>query len=117
MYNLEDVLIIYHTPGHSPGHISVFDETKGYLFTGDLLYDEAPIYAFYPSTNPVDLVNSLEKIARIPNVKMVYGSHNTLGLNPITLDEVKIAVKFLREHDLVKFGTGIHKFNGFSVQF
>lgn len=110
-------LIIYHTPGHFPYHISVFDETKGYLFTDDLLYDEAPIYAFYPSTNPVDLVNSLEKIARIPNVKMVYGSHNTSGLNPIILVEVKIAVKFLREHDLVKFGTGIHKFNGFSVQF
>src|SRR5699024_2666167 len=56
-------LVIYHTPGHSPGHICIFDETNGYLFTGDLLYDETPIYAFYPSTNPVDLVNSLEEIS------------------------------------------------------
>ena len=110
-------LIIYHTPGHSPGHISIFDKTNGYLFTGDLLYNEAPIYAFYPSTNPVDLVNSLEKISKIPNVSMVYGSHNTLGLKPQILEEVKIAVKFLREKELTKFGTGIHKFNGFSIQF
>lgn len=110
-------LIIYHTPGHSPGHISIFDETNGYLFTGDLLYNETPIYAFYPSTNPVDLVNSLEKISKIPNVSMVYGSHNTLGLKPQILEEVKIAVKFLREKELTKFGTGIHKFNGFSIQF
>ncbi|MES5930232.1 MBL fold metallo-hydrolase [Bacillus cereus group sp. MG9] len=110
-------LIIYHTPGHSPGHLSIFDETNGYLFTGDLLYDETPIYAFYPSTNPVDLVNSLERISDIPNVTMVYGSHNTLGLEPKILDEVKWAVKFLREEKLIKFGTGIHKFNGFSVQF
>src|SRR5699024_11175929 len=58
-------LIIYHTPGHSPGHICIFDNTNGYLFTGDLLYDETPIYAFYPSTNPVDLVNSLERISEI----------------------------------------------------
>ncbi|MGE8203012.1 MBL fold metallo-hydrolase [Heyndrickxia sp. NPDC080065] len=110
-------LIIFHTPGHSPGHISTFDETNGYLFTGDLLYDETPIYAFYPSTNPVDLVNSLEKISEIPNVSMVYGSHNTLGIKPKILEEVKIADKFLREKELTKFGTGIHKFNGFSVQF
>lgn len=110
-------LSIYHTPGHTPGHISVFDETNGYLFTGDLLYDETPIYAFYPSTNPVDLVNSLEKISEIPNISMIYGSHNTLGLDPKILKEVKIAVKFLRENKLTKFGTGIHKFNGFSVRF
>ena len=110
-------LIIYHTPGHSPGHICIFDETTGYLFTGDLLYDETPIYAFYPSTNPVDLVNSLEKISIIPNVSMIYGSHNTLGLQPKILEEVKYAVNYLRENKLTKFGTGIHKFNGFSIQF
>lgn len=110
-------LIVYHTPGHSPGHICLFDETNGYLFTGDLLYDETPIYAFYPSTNPVQLVNSLERISEIPNVSMIYGSHNTLGLNPTILDEVKIAVNFLRRNKLTKFGTGVHKFNGFSVMF
>lgn len=110
-------LVIYHTPGHSPGHICIFDETSGYLFTGDLLYDTTPIYAFYPSTNPVDLVNSLEKISEIPNVSMVYGSHNTLGLKSTILKEVKNAVKFLRENELTKFGTGIHQFKGFSIQF
>lgn len=110
-------LIIFHTPGHSPGHICIFDETKGYLFTGDLLYDETPIYAFYPTTNPIDLVNSLEKITKISNINMIYGSHNSLGLPPAILNEVKNAVTYLRDKDLVKFGTGTHKFNGFSVRF
>lgn len=110
-------LIIYHTPGHSPGHIVIFDELRGYLFTGDLLYDETPIYAFYPTTNPVDLVDSLEKITRIPNITMIYGSHNTLGLTPKILDEVKYAVNYLKMNDLVKFSTGVHHFDGFSVQF
>nr|WP_230199388.1 MBL fold metallo-hydrolase [Bacillus ndiopicus] len=110
-------LKIYHTPGHSPGHICIFDETNGYLFTGDLLYDETPVYAFYPSTSPVDLIASLERMAMIPNVKKVFGSHNTLGLSPAILEEVKIAAKYLKENDLVKFGTGVHTFNGFSVQF
>ncbi|WP_152657986.1 MBL fold metallo-hydrolase [Oceanobacillus sp. CFH 90083] len=110
-------LVIYHTPGHSPGHIAIFDEEKGYLFTGDLLYDETPIYAFYPTTNPVDLVNSLEKINKIPHISMIYGSHNTLGLTPEILDEVKYAVEYLRKNGFARFGTGVHYFKGFSVQF
>jgi len=110
-------LSIYHTPGHSPGHISVFDHKNGYLYTGDLLYDETPVYAFYPTTEPVDLVNSWEKLTKIPTVKKIVGSHNTLGLDPVILEEVKYAIHQLREKDLVKHGTGIHKFKGFSVKF
>lgn len=110
-------LTIYHTPGHSPGHITVFDRLNGYLFTGDLLYDETPVYAFYPSTNPVDLVNSLERISAIPSVVKVFGAHNTLGLDVAILEEVKYAVRSLRERGLVEHGTGTHEFKGFSVQF
>ena len=110
-------LTIYHTPGHSPGHITVFDKANGYLFTGDLLYDETPVYAFFPSTNPVDLVNSLEKISEISSVIKVFGAHNTLGLDAAILEEVKYAVRSLREKSLVEHGTGIHSFKGFSVQF
>ena len=110
-------LTIYHTPGHSPGHIVIYDHSKGYLFTGDLLYDETPIYAFFPTTNPIDLVASLEKITNLPHVTKIYGGHNTIGLEASILSEVKNAVNKLRQEDLVKFGTGIHKFNGFSIQF
>lgn len=110
-------LTIYHTPGHSPGHITIYDNNRGYLFTGDLLYDETPVYAFFPTTSPTDLVDSLEKVSSINNVTKIFGAHNTIGLEPSLLQEVKTAVNELRKKDLVKFGTGIHQFNGFSVQF
>lgn len=110
-------LTIYHTPGHSPGHISIFDNCRGYLFTGDLLYDETPVYAFFPTTNPLELVQSLKKISDIPNVTKIFGGHNTIGLNASLLQEVKKAVEKLKETDRIRFGTGIHKFKGFSVQF
>ncbi|MFD2211974.1 MBL fold metallo-hydrolase [Virgibacillus halophilus] len=110
-------LTIYHTPGHSPGHINIFDQTNGYLFTGDLLYDQTPVYAHYPSTSPADLCRSLEKIAEIPSVTKIYGSHNTLGLDPKILMEAKQAVQYLRKNDLIRFGTGTHEFDGFSVHF
>lgn len=111
------MLTIYHTPGHSPGHICVHDPKKGYLFTGDLLYTGTPVYAFYPSTNPAHLVNSLERIAYIAPVTQVIGSHNQLGLDPAILEEVKRAVHHLRENDLAKYGTGTHTFHGFSLRF
>ncbi|MFJ7887776.1 MBL fold metallo-hydrolase [Lysinibacillus xylanilyticus] len=110
-------LTIYHTPGHSPGHISILDNSKGYLFTGDLLYGGTPVYAFFPTTNPVDLAQSLKKISNIPNVTKIYGGHNTIGLDASLLQEVGNAVEELKEKDQVRFGTGIHKFKGFSVQF
>ena len=110
-------LIIYHTPGHSPGHISIFDQSTGYLFTGDLLYADTPIYAFYPSTNPVDLVNSLERVAQMKEITKIYGGHNQLGLEPIILYDVMDAVHYIRKHNLDRHGTGIHSFRSFSVQF
>ncbi|MCG3088905.1 MBL fold metallo-hydrolase [Sporosarcina cyprini] len=110
-------LVIYHTPGHSPGHISILDESRGYLFTGDVLYDETPVYAFFPTTDPGVLVQSLKKLSGIPNVKKIYGGHNTIGLEPDILEEVKNAMERLEEEDLVRHGTGIHRFERFSVQF
>lgn len=110
-------LRILHTPGHSPGHVVIHDETNHYLFTGDLLYRDEPIYAFYPTTNPFDLVDSLERIAELPTIKRIYGSHHTLGIEPSILEEVSRAVDYLRANDLARFGTGIHGFDGFRVQF
>ncbi|SDW35136.1 hypothetical protein SAMN05518848_1011114 [Paenibacillus sp. PDC88] len=48
---------------------------------------------------------------------MVCGSHNTLGLDPSILEEVTRATTYMKENDLVKFGTGVHHFGHFSVQF
>lgn len=108
---------MYHTPGHSPGHLCFWDERRGFLFSGDLLYDTLPVYAFYPSTNPADLTRSLLRIADIEGVRKVYGSHHTLGLDPEILLEAKRAARYLQEQGLDHFGTGIHQFKGFSVQF
>ncbi|MBZ5216777.1 MBL fold metallo-hydrolase [Bacillus paralicheniformis] len=110
-------LVIYHTPGHSPGHICIFDPASGYLFTGDLLYTGAPIYAFYPTTDPVQLIQSLEKISAIGRVKKVFGGHHQLGLAPDILQEAGHAALHLKKHGLAKHGTGMHRFKNLSFQF
>lgn len=108
---------VLHTPGHSPGHISILDLKYKFLFTGDLLYIDTPIYAFYPTTNPKDLLNSLEKITKIKEIERIFGSHNTLGLDPNIFEDVKSAVKYLRDNDLDHFGTGEHDFKQISIKF
>lgn len=110
------LLSIFHTPGHSPGHICVLDNDREYLFTGDLLYTDTPVYAFYPTTDPVALLDSLERISYL-QVQRVFGSHNTLGLDPSILFEVQDAVYELRRKDVVRHGTGIHTFKSISIQF
>jgi len=107
---------IIHTPGHSPGHICIYDYETAFLFTGDLLY-EGTIFAFYPSTNPVDLVQSLKKIINFSPIKQIYGSHHTLGLPPTILKELKYAIQYLSDNNLVHHGTGTHSFQNFSIQF
>lgn len=39
-------LKIYHTPGHTPDSLVVWDTVERYLFVGDTLYENAPIYFF-----------------------------------------------------------------------
>lgn len=110
-------LSIIHTPGHSPGHIVILDKKERLLFTGDLLYDTTPVYAFYPSTSPQNLTASLKKISQLENITQVFGSHNTLGLPPSILKEAGEAADYLIAEELDTFGTGIHQFEHFSVQF
>ncbi len=56
------------TPGHSPGHICLYEPTKKLLFSGDhILYDTTPHIGFHPQSgdNPLgDYISSLEKLKR-----------------------------------------------------
>lgn len=110
-------LQIIHTPGHSPGHIAILDLTTRFLFTGDLLYCEAPIYAFYPSTSPKDLLNSIIKMAKMKNINQVFGSHNLLGIDSDILTEGLAAANYLQEANLDHFGTGLYEFERLSFKF
>lgn len=107
---------VIHTPGHSPGHISLLDSC-GYLFPGDILYSsETPVYAHYPSTDPVALADSVERIANL-DVQRIFASHNQLELPVTVLSEAATAVAALREQQLLRHGTGLHQFQGFSFLF
>jgi glyoxylase-like metal-dependent hydrolase (beta-lactamase superfamily II) len=80
-------LQVLWTPGHSPGHICLYEKEKKFIMTGDhILYETTPHVGFNPlsSDNPLgDYVASLKKLEGL-KVSFVLPGHgplfNALGL-------------------------------------
>ncbi len=66
-------LTVYHTPGHSPGGIALFEEATGILFSGDIVYDGPLIEDCYHS-DPDDYLASMKRLLDLP-VRVVHGGH------------------------------------------
>lgn len=80
-------LEVLHTPGHTPGHICLYDPRKRRLFCGDvILFDAIPHIGIDPQSgsDPAeDYVQSLEYLSQKP-VSFVFPGHgpvfNSLGI-------------------------------------
>lgn len=80
-------LEVIWTPGHSPGHICLYEPDRKFILTGDhVLYDTTPHIGVNPqsSNNPLgDYVSSLQRLARL-KVSFALPGHgpvfNALGL-------------------------------------
>lgn len=104
---------VLHTPGHSPGHLCFWDQERGYLFTGDLVY-KGTLFAYYPSTDPVQYLASLEKVAALP-VKRVLPAHHSLDIQPEILARMRDAFQQLREDGKLRHGGGVFDYGDWSV--
>jgi len=75
------------TPGHSPGHICLYEKERRFIITGDhVLYESTPHVGYNPLSgdNPLgDYVSSLKKLERL-KVSFILPGHgpvfNALGL-------------------------------------
>jgi glyoxylase-like metal-dependent hydrolase (beta-lactamase superfamily II) len=75
------------TPGHSPGHVCLYEQERRFILTGDhVLYDTTPHVGFNPQSgdNPLgDYISSLKKLERL-KVHFILPGHgpmfNALGL-------------------------------------
>lgn len=84
-------LAVLHTPGHSPGAVSVYVESLGVLFSGDTLFAGGPgatgrSYSDFPT-----IMRSLrERLAPLPPDTVVHTGHGEdtrLGREAARLDE------------------------------
>lgn len=109
-------LTCLHTPGHSPGHLCIYEAERGYLYTGDLIY-KGTLFAFYPTTNPLLFVKSVEKISLIKHVTKILPGHNELDLDKSFIFEVNRACQELLSKGLARHGTGVHDYKDVKIYF
>ena len=70
-----------HTPGHTPGHLCLWDEEKGLLFSGDhVLFDITPNITVWPGEADAlgDYLTSLKRVRALP-VRHALPSHRASG--------------------------------------
>lgn len=88
-------LRVLHTPGHSPGSISLWDETDGLLFVGDTFY-WGPLYGYPQEFDTQTYFASAEKLAELaPKVRRVLPGHNELEWEggPLMMGDDLIALR------------------------
>lgn len=66
-------LTVIHTPGHSPGSVCFY--TDGYIFTGDTLFAGSVGRTDIIGGSMNELLNSLKKIASLPDETIVFPGH------------------------------------------
>ena len=104
---------VCHTPGHSPGHMCFWEEDRGFLFTGDLVYKDT-LFAYYPSTDPDAYLNSLERISSLP-VSRVFPAHHSLDIQPEILIRMRDAFRQLKEQGRLHHGSGTYDYGDWAV--
>ena len=105
---------VLHTPGHSPGHLCFWEQKRGYIFTGDLIYN-GTLFCFYPSTDPDKYLNSLEIIAALP-AKKLFPGHFSLDIEPIAAVRTREAFRELKAQGRLRHGAGIFDYGDFSIK-
>jgi glyoxylase-like metal-dependent hydrolase (beta-lactamase superfamily II) len=105
---------VLHTPGHSPGHICLYEKEKGYLFTGDLIYIGV-LFAYFPSTDPVAYMNSIKKLLPLP-VNRILPAHHDIDVPPSIIEDMDKAFTELYQSGKLTHGSGTFSYPNFGIK-
>ena len=78
---------IFPSPGHAIDHISLYNEEKGILFSGDNILRSITTWLGPPNSDIEDYVKSLKTIQNLPNLKLILSAHGS----PIEIPQERIA--------------------------
>jgi len=72
-------LDVLHTPGHTPGGISLYSKDDGIVFVGDTLFADSVGRTDMPGGSATQLLKSIkEKLCILPNETVVYPGHGPI---------------------------------------
>ena len=106
-------LKVIHTPGHSPGHCCFYEQDRGWLYSGDLIY-KGCLDAFYPTTDPIVFMRSVEKV-RTLKIKKLLPAHHQLNISISLVNEIANAFQSLYQQDKLHQGNGVFAFGEFQI--
>jgi len=72
---------IFPSPGHAVDHLSLYNEEKGVLLSGDNVLSKTT-WLDPPNCNIEDYNESIETIQKLPNLKIILAAHGALINNP-----------------------------------
>ena len=104
---------VLHTPGHSPGHCCFYEQDRGWLYSGDLIY-QGCLDAFYPSTDPLAFMRSVKKVKALAPRK-IFPAHHQLDIPASLVEEVSDAFQSLYRQGNLKQGNGVFDFGEFQI--
>ncbi|MBN1152944.1 MAG: MBL fold metallo-hydrolase [Dehalococcoidia bacterium] len=98
-------LEVMHTPGHTPGHICLYDPRKRRLFSGDtVLFETIPHVGLNPQsgTDPIsDYMQSLEYLGQ-KSVSFVFPGHGPVFNSLVIRTEEILRTLGAREHQVLE---------------
>lgn len=103
------LITLYHTPGHSPGHICAHEPARGYLVTGDLIY-QGTLLAGLEHSAPLTYLESLQRVSRLPNINQLLPGHGRLEIKTDLIQEAIDAFQQLKRTGQLEKGSGRHPF-------
>ncbi|MBL7150517.1 MBL fold metallo-hydrolase [Candidatus Microgenomates bacterium] len=71
----QEELEVIHTPGHTPGSISLYSGKRNILFSGDLVFENGVGRTDFSYSSEEELQNSLKRIFSLPSKTLVYPGH------------------------------------------
>lgn len=105
---------VLHTPGHSPGHICLYEKDRGYLYTGDLIYI-GELFAYFPSTDPIAYMDSIKKLLPL-EVQKILPAHHDLNVPLSIIRELDEAFTSLHNSGKLKHGSGTFAYPNFGIK-
>ena len=70
-------LKIIHTPGHTPGSVTLYEENNGVAFVGDVVFSDGNVgRTDFKYSNPLELSKSIQTIEKLPKGTRIYPGHD-----------------------------------------
>ncbi|HJQ32074.1 MAG TPA: MBL fold metallo-hydrolase [Pyrinomonadaceae bacterium] len=90
-----------HTPGHTRGHLSFYDERAGALLTGDNIVGVGSVLIDPEEGSVRDYLASLERYRQLPRLVALFGGHGPAVGSPRAKVDEYVAHRLKREREIL----------------